>query len=273
MALSWRGAARGLRSGSRRRHRGARARGARRSAGTAASARATLPALPRRRDRRSPALHRRRHRVRDARRRVGLDGATVASRSTPTACPSSCTTNAAGNFYATPSQYNPTFPLHVLVQGPAGHTAIMQTLDRGQRHGRAQRRAARAATSIPAGPARPATCASRSTTEGRRHETPASARVPVARRRSPACSVPPSDGAVHPAGPARRTSFPAVAQLLDVRCGSLDCHGTVARNLRLYGSAGLRLVAGRPSTRFPSATPRTKWIRTTSPWSISSRRR
>jgi hypothetical protein len=40
-----------------------------------------------------------------------------------------------------------------------------------------------------------------------------------------------------------RASFPPVAQLLDVRCGSLNCHGTIARNLRLYGSAGLRWSA------------------------------
>jgi hypothetical protein len=36
-------------------------------------------------------------------------------------------------------------------------------------------------------------------------------------------------------------SFPPVAAFLDHRCGSLDCHGEVGRNLRLYGSEGLRL--------------------------------
>jgi hypothetical protein len=41
-----------------------------------------------------------------------------------------------------------------------------------------------------------------------------------------------------------RQAFTTVAQLLDVRCGSLDCHGTLARNLRLFGSAGLRWSAG-----------------------------
>lgn len=28
--------------------------------------------------------------------------------------------------------------------------------------------------------------------------------------------------------------------MLAVKCGSLDCHGSVARNLRIFGSAGLR---------------------------------
>jgi hypothetical protein len=38
-----------------------------------------------------------------------------------------------------------------------------------------------------------------------------------------------------------RASFPAVAQLYVHRCGSLDCHGTPYRNLRIYGNEGLRL--------------------------------
>ncbi len=56
-----------------------------------------------------------------------------------------------------------------------------------------------------------------------------------------ACSVPASDGRYTPQALPDPATFPPVAALLDVRCGSLDCHGTVARNLRLYGSAGLRL--------------------------------
>ncbi len=55
-----------------------------------------------------------------------------------------------------------------------------------------------------------------------------------------ACSVPAADGTYVQESLPDRASFPPVAQLLDVRCGSLNCHGTVARNLRLYGSAGLR---------------------------------
>jgi hypothetical protein len=58
-----------------------------------------------------------------------------------------------------------------------------------------------------------------------------------------ACSIPPSDSRSTPAALPDASTFPPVAQLLDVRCGSVDCHGTVARNLRLYGSAGLRLSA------------------------------
>jgi hypothetical protein len=54
------------------------------------------------------------------------------------------------------------------------------------------------------------------------------------------CSAPPADGRYLPQALPDRATFSPVAQLLDVRCGSLDCHGTVARNLRLYGSAGLR---------------------------------
>ena len=37
------------------------------------------------------------------------------------------------------------------------------------------------------------------------------------------------------------TSFPSVATFLERRCGTLDCHGQVGRNLRLYGFDGLRL--------------------------------
>ncbi len=55
-----------------------------------------------------------------------------------------------------------------------------------------------------------------------------------------ACSVPPVDSRYTPLDLPPAASFPPVAELLDVRCGSLDCHGTVARNLRIFGSAGLR---------------------------------
>jgi hypothetical protein len=57
------------------------------------------------------------------------------------------------------------------------------------------------------------------------------------------CSVPPSDARYTPEALPDAASFPPVAQLLVVRCGSLDCHGTPGRNLRLYGSAGLRWSA------------------------------
>lgn len=55
-----------------------------------------------------------------------------------------------------------------------------------------------------------------------------------------ACSVPASDGRYAPQALPDETTFAPVAAMLDVRCGSLDCHGTLARNLRLFGSAGLR---------------------------------
>jgi len=49
------------------------------------------------------------------------------------------------------------------------------------------------------------------------------------------------------------TSFPAVAAMLNQACGTLDCHGTVARNLRLYGDTGLRLSpTDVPSTLIPT---------------------
>jgi hypothetical protein len=48
-------------------------------------------------------------------------------------------------------------------------------------------------------------------------------------------------------------TFPPVAAFLEHGCGTLDCHGQVGRNLRLYGFDGLRLDAadvpgGRPTT-------------------------
>ena len=39
------------------------------------------------------------------------------------------------------------------------------------------------------------------------------------------------------------TSFPPVAAMLVQACGTLDCHGAVGRNLRLYGDTGLRFSA------------------------------
>jgi hypothetical protein len=38
-----------------------------------------------------------------------------------------------------------------------------------------------------------------------------------------------------------RASFSQVAPVLVRRCGTLDCHGTPQRNLRLYGTEGQRL--------------------------------
>jgi hypothetical protein len=47
------------------------------------------------------------------------------------------------------------------------------------------------------------------------------------------------------------TTFPMVSPVLEQRCGSLDCHGALARPLRVYGKNGPRLggeVTGGSST-------------------------
>jgi hypothetical protein len=54
-----------------------------------------------------------------------------------------------------------------------------------------------------------------------------------------ACSTPPSNSTFVEQVP-DRPSFPVVAQALVRHCGSLDCHGTVYRNLRVFGNEGLR---------------------------------
>jgi hypothetical protein len=40
-----------------------------------------------------------------------------------------------------------------------------------------------------------------------------------------------------------RASFPHVAEMLVHTCGTLDCHGSPYRNLRLYGDEGMRWAA------------------------------
>jgi hypothetical protein len=63
----------------------------------------------------------------------------------------------------------------------------------------------------------------------------------------PACSFPPSDSRFIESALPDEHTFPPVLNLLSVRCGSVDCHGTIARNLRIYGSTGMRwLVTDRP---------------------------
>jgi hypothetical protein len=56
------------------------------------------------------------------------------------------------------------------------------------------------------------------------------------------CASPDSDARVLVRAP-ERASFAPVAAMLQLRCGSLDCHGRAPRNLRLYGYGGLRLAA------------------------------
>jgi hypothetical protein len=57
-----------------------------------------------------------------------------------------------------------------------------------------------------------------------------------------ACSIPATDARIEAKVP-DRDSFDVVAQVLERHCGSLDCHGSDYRNLRLYGNEGLRLDA------------------------------
>lgn len=54
------------------------------------------------------------------------------------------------------------------------------------------------------------------------------------------CSAPAPGGRYVQTALPDSASFPPVAQLLAVRCGSIDCHGTTYRNLRIYGSTGMR---------------------------------
>lgn len=39
-------------------------------------------------------------------------------------------------------------------------------------------------------------------------------------------------------------TFPTVSPVLEQRCGSLDCHGSLSRPLRIYGQNGLRVGGG-----------------------------
>lgn len=55
-----------------------------------------------------------------------------------------------------------------------------------------------------------------------------------------ACSGPSADGRTQFKGP-DINSFKPVADMLGKRCGTLDCHGSTARSLRIYSYRGLRL--------------------------------
>ncbi|HVW28279.1 MAG TPA: hypothetical protein VHC69_23110 [Polyangiaceae bacterium] len=56
------------------------------------------------------------------------------------------------------------------------------------------------------------------------------------------CSEAPSDARIGILAPnGSEAAFGAVADMLEHRCGSLDCHGQPARNLRVYGCEGMRL--------------------------------
>ena len=67
-----------------------------------------------------------------------------------------------------------------------------------------------------------------------------------------ACSSPASDLRSVETTP-DAVSFPPVAAMLVQACGTLDCHGAVGRNLRIYGDTGLRLSATDvPSVLIPT---------------------
>jgi hypothetical protein len=62
------------------------------------------------------------------------------------------------------------------------------------------------------------------------------------------CSAVPADARIGIDAPSgSKDQFGPVADYLDVRCGSLDCHGQSGRNLQIWGCDGMRLD--------PKATP------------------
>jgi hypothetical protein len=66
-----------------------------------------------------------------------------------------------------------------------------------------------------------------------------------------ACGGPPDDQVVHGVAPSA-DAFAQVSPAIERHCGTLDCHGSSARNMRVYGIDGLRLapdsVTGDQST-------------------------
>lgn len=57
------------------------------------------------------------------------------------------------------------------------------------------------------------------------------------------CSTVPSDVSIGLVAPSdSQPEFGPVADFLEHRCGSLDCHGQVGRNLRIWGCEGMRLA-------------------------------
>ena len=58
-----------------------------------------------------------------------------------------------------------------------------------------------------------------------------------------ACSTAPSDARITLVEPfSTDAAFHPVADYLDHRCGSLDCHGNTSRNLQIWGCEGMRLL-------------------------------
>lgn len=69
-----------------------------------------------------------------------------------------------------------------------------------------------------------------------------------------ACSAPDASARVDAAGP-DRAEFASVLPVLGRRCGSLECHGSPYRNMRLYGFGGLRLPGKAPGDGGVIANP------------------
>lgn len=70
---------------------------------------------------------------------------------------------------------------------------------------------------------------------------------------SSACSTPDPNATVDPVV-LDKAQFEPVVPMLNRTCGSLDCHGSPFRNLRLYGYGGVRL-APTDNPEFPRTTP------------------
>jgi len=68
-----------------------------------------------------------------------------------------------------------------------------------------------------------------------------------------ACSVPDPNARTVIAGP-DRSQFDLVQPFMENSCGSLDCHGSRYRNLKIYGYEGLRLDPGDIPGGNPTST-------------------
>ncbi|MDB4934509.1 MAG: hypothetical protein JWP87_1481 [Labilithrix sp.] len=69
------------------------------------------------------------------------------------------------------------------------------------------------------------------------------------------CSSPDTSARVDPIGP-DRAQFDVVAPMLVRRCGSIDCHGSPYRNMRMFGYGGTRLRDPSTATSTPETPPR-----------------
>ncbi len=68
------------------------------------------------------------------------------------------------------------------------------------------------------------------------------------------CNIPQRDARFDAVLPDRST-FAELAPVLAHTCGTLDCHGSRSRNLRLYGSEGLRFAVDDRPLSPPCTTP------------------